>query len=91
MVNEAVSGTMGRDQDSDVMTDFRPQWVEYYRSLGMEKEAEIIEQEISARAQSSPLDYSAQWAQYYRYYSLLPLLQILHSSSGLRLRQSRPN
>ena len=71
MVNEAVSGTMGRDQDSDVMTDYSPQWVEYYRSLGMVKEAEIIEQQMSVRAQSSQVgpqqDYSAQWAHYYRY------------------------
>ena len=70
MVTERIGGMMDRGFDSDVMTDYSPQWVEYYRSLGMEKEAEIIEQEISARTQSSQLDYSAQWAQYYRYSSL---------------------
>ena len=39
----------------------------YCRSLGMLKEAEIIEQQmLAARSQPQP-DYSAQWADYYRY------------------------
>ena len=38
----------------------------YCRSLGMLKEAEIIEQQMmAARYQPQP-DYSAQWADYYR-------------------------
>ena len=71
MVAERIGGMMDRGFDSDVMTDYSPQWVEYYRSLGMVKEAEIIEQQMSVRAQSSQVgpqqDYSAQWAHYYRY------------------------
>merc|ERR1712029_1269775 len=56
-------------------TDYSKQWAEYYRSLGMLKEAEIIEQQMMARGKvgvsgasrsSSPNDYSAQWAEYYR-------------------------
>jgi len=50
--------------------DYSAQWAEYYRSLGMIKEAEIIEHQSQARAatvQPQPLsDFSAQWAQYYR-------------------------
>ena len=52
--------------------DYSAQWAEYYRSLGMVKEAEIIEQQSAARqqpvAQQQPpaSDYSAQWAEYYR-------------------------
>merc|ERR1719187_1823188 len=53
--------------------DYSAQWAEYYRSLGMVKEAEIIEQQSAAR-QPQPAavpaqpasDYSAQWAEYYR-------------------------
>lgn len=71
MVTERIGGMMDRGFDSDVMTDYSPQWVEYYKSLGMVKEAEIIEQQMSVRAQSSQVgpqqDYSAQWAHYYRY------------------------
>ena len=70
-MTERIGGMMDRGFDSDVMTDYSPQWVEYYRSLGMVKEAEIIEQQMSVRAQSSQVgpqqDYSAQWAHYYRY------------------------
>eukprot|EP00092_Neocalanus_flemingeri_P023826 GFUD01025851.1.p1 GENE.GFUD01025851.1~~GFUD01025851.1.p1 ORF type:complete len:465 (+),score=130.06 GFUD01025851.1:140-1534(+) len=50
--------------------DYSSQWAEYYRSLGMVKEAEIIELQSQARA--APVqpqlasDYSAQWAEYYR-------------------------
>ena len=49
--------------------------VSFLRSLGMLKEAEIIEQQMIARGKvgvsgasrsSSPNDYSAQWAEYYR-------------------------
>ena len=53
--------------------DYSAQWAEYYRSLGMVKEAEIIEQQSAARqqpvAQQQPpaSDYSAQWAEYYRW------------------------
>jgi len=56
-------------------TDYSQQWAEYYRSLGMLKEAEIIEQQMLARGKvgvsgvsraTSPNDYSAQWAEYYR-------------------------
>merc|ERR1712083_397908 len=52
--------------------DYSGQWAEYYRSLGMVKEAEIIEQQSLARAApvqsaaAQPSDYSAQWAEYYR-------------------------
>jgi len=50
--------------------DYSAQWAEYYRSLGMIKEAEIIEQQSQARAATvqpqQPNDYSVQWAQYYR-------------------------
>jgi len=50
--------------------DYSGQWAEYYRSLGMVKEAEIIEQSSLARAapvqSAQPSDYSAQWAEYYR-------------------------
>ena len=42
----------------------------FFRSLGMVKEAESIEQHILARAapvqSAQPSDYSAQWAEYYR-------------------------
>ena len=38
----------------------------HFRSLGMLKEAEIIEQQrLEARSQPQP-DYRAQWADYYR-------------------------
>ena len=56
-------------------TDYSKEWAEYYRSLGMLKEAEIIEQQMLVRAasqlgvtQTAPMqpDYSAQWAEYYR-------------------------
>jgi len=50
--------------------DYSGQWAEYYRSLGMVKEAEIIEQQSLARSapvqSAQPSDYSAQWAEYYR-------------------------
>ena len=54
--------------------DYSAQWAEYYRSLGMHKEAELIEQQMAQRAtQPAPApqaaaqpDYSAQWAEYYR-------------------------
>ena len=51
--------------------DYSAQWAEYYRSLGMHKEAELIEQQMAARAPapSQPAaqpDYSQQWAEYYR-------------------------
>lgn len=53
--------------------DYSAQWAEYYRSLGMTKEAELIEQQSAARAAPAPAapvsqasDYSAQWAEYYR-------------------------
>lgn len=53
--------------------DYSQQWAEYYRSLGMLKEAEIIEQQMLSRGgglgvtqASHQPDYSAQWAEYYR-------------------------
>ena len=50
--------------------DYSSQWAEYYRSLGMVKEAEVIEQQSQARAapvqSQQASDYSAQWAEYYR-------------------------
>jgi len=50
--------------------DYSAQWAEYYRSLGMVKEAEIIEQQSLVRSApvqpQQPSDYSAQWAEYYR-------------------------
>jgi len=58
---------------SNGQNDYSQQWAEYYRSLGMLKEAEIIEQQMLGRggglgvAQvTSQPDYSAQWAEYYR-------------------------
>ena len=46
----------------------------FIRSLGMLKEAEIIEQQMMLRAgvgatQAQQPDYSAQWAEYYRWWS----------------------
>ena len=68
MVTERVGGVV--DRGSGEMVDYSPQWAEYYRSLGMVREAEIIEQQMSAKAQSRQgdhqQDYSAQWAEYYR-------------------------
>jgi len=62
--------------------DYSAQWAEYYRSMGMTKQAEMIEQQqqgaAGVPASSSPAtssaapqgasqpDYSAQWAEYYR-------------------------
>lgn len=62
--------------------DYSTQWAEYYRSLGMIKEAELIESQARGGgapggAQPGPgglapapgpqsTDYSAQWAEYYR-------------------------
>jgi len=50
--------------------DYSTQWADYYRSLGMVKEAEVIEQQSQARAapvqSQQASDYSAQWAEYYR-------------------------
>lgn len=48
--------------------DYSAQWAEYYRSLGMTREADLIEQQSRERAAQSqqPADYSAQWAEYYR-------------------------
>ena len=61
---------LDRGYTSGPVTDYSAQWADYYRSLGMLKEAEIIEQQMSARAQATPggaqPDYSAQWAEYYR-------------------------
>merc|ERR1719323_1998683 len=56
--------------------DYSAQWADYYRSLGMTKEAEMIEGQMgpaqpqaaapaAAAAPGAP-DYSAQWAEYYR-------------------------
>lgn len=56
-----------------VNPDYSAQWVEYYRSVGMVKEAEMIEQQsvgdgggTAAPQQGATQDYSAQWAEYYR-------------------------
>lgn len=58
--------------------DYSAQWIEYYKGMGMFKEAEMIEQQVAASApQPTPAaavpqgapggqDYSAQWAEYYR-------------------------
>jgi len=59
--------------------DYSVQWVEYYRSMGMTREAEAIEQAVRSAASVQPAaqpmaaaaangtpDYSAQWAEYYR-------------------------
>jgi len=54
--------------------DYSTQWADYYRSLGMVREAEIIEQQSFGRASGhqpsqaaqAVSDYSAQWAEYYR-------------------------
>jgi len=73
MVTERIGGMMldrGFTSGSTIMPDYSAQWADYYRSLGMLKEAEIIEQQMSARCEVSPggpqPDYSAQWAEYYR-------------------------
>jgi len=59
-------------------SDYSAQWIEYYKGMGMFKEAEMIEQQVAASApqpapaaavpQGAPAgqDYSAQWAEYYR-------------------------
>jgi len=72
----SVQGYAHRDQlypslgGAPAQPDYSGQWAEYYRSLGMVKEAEIIEQSSLARAapvqSAQPSDYSAQWAEYYR-------------------------
>lgn len=59
--------------------DYSAQWAEYYRSLGMMKEAEMIESQARGGSAAAPQpqaapqpamaaqpDYSAQWAEYYR-------------------------
>lgn len=62
--------------------DYSSQWADYYRSMGMLKEAEMIESQsrgggaggapvaqpgiAPAPAQPQTTDYSAQWAEYYR-------------------------
>jgi hypothetical protein len=59
--------------------DYSAQWADYYRSLGMMKEAEMIESQARGSAAAAPQpqaapqpgmaaqpDYSAQWAEYYR-------------------------
>lgn len=77
----------GYQQDSGVnvnpqtgQPDYSAQWIEYYRSMGMTREAEVIEQQaaraapVQATPQAAPAaangagaaDYSAQWAEYYR-------------------------
>lgn len=70
MVSERVGGVFDRSSSSSVLPDYSAQWAEYYRSLGMLKEAEIIEQQMMVARQSSSggrqPDYSAQWADYYR-------------------------
>jgi hypothetical protein len=60
------------------LQDYSAQWADYYRSLGMMKEAEMIESQARGSAappqpQAAPQpamagqpDYSAQWAEYYR-------------------------
>ena len=87
MVTERVGEMMDRGFDSGIMTDYSPQWAEYYRSLGMVKEAELIEQQMSARAQSfqggPQPDYRAQWAVYYRSSSSLLDLSLLLYSRAL--------
>jgi len=44
--------------------DFSAQWIDFYRKMGMTRDAEAIERSTAAR--SNPSDYSAQWAEYYR-------------------------
>ena len=80
MVIERVGGVVERGE----ARDYSSQWAEYYRALGMVREAEIIEHQMSAREQSSQ-DYSAQWAEYYRsvqysvlYYSQLYYTDVLY-------------
>jgi len=56
--------------------DYTHQWIDYYRSQGMYKEAEDIErqqaaqaaatQQVQQQATAGAADYSAQWADYYR-------------------------
>merc|ERR1712029_1243618 len=66
----------GAPQGGPGQPDYSAQWAEYYRSLGMHKEAELIEQQMQQRApapapaqppmSNAQPDYSAQWAEYYR-------------------------
>ena len=100
MVTERVGGMMDRGFTSPAtMPDYSAQWADYYRSLGMLKEAEIIEQQMSARTQITPAgpqpDYSAQWADYYRFVAPHPQPTYCHPSSGRwarsrKLRRLRP-
>ena len=73
----APAGVPGPGQGGPGQPDYSAQWAEYYRSLGMHKEAELIEQQMAQRAPPAPApapvsqapsqpDYSAQWAEYYR-------------------------
>ena len=66
----------GAPQGGPGQPDYSAQWAEYYRSLGMHKEAELIEQQMQQRApapapaqppmSNAQPDYSAQWAENYR-------------------------
>merc|ERR1719193_2049519 len=68
--------------------DYSGQWAEYYRSLGMVKEAEIIEQQSLARAapvhSAQPSDYSALWAEYYRSVGKVKEAEIIEQQSLAR-------
>lgn len=62
--------------------DYTAQWIQYYRSIGAMKDAEVLEQQLkgnkamastavpaapgAAQAAAPTQDYSAQWAAYYR-------------------------
>lgn len=64
----------GAAANSQAPQDYSAQWAQYYRSVGMLKEAEMIEQQGGGSAApvqtpqqaAGTQDYSAQWADYYR-------------------------
>eukprot|EP00095_Tigriopus_kingsejongensis_P003499 maker-scaffold373_size192110-snap-gene-0.39 protein:Tk03499 transcript:maker-scaffold373_size192110-snap-gene-0.39-mRNA-1 annotation:"far upstream element-binding protein 1" len=75
------SGGPGGVNPQTGQADYSAQWAEYYRSMGMVKEAEAIEAARGGAAAAAPAaaptapangapngsqDYSAQWAEYYR-------------------------
>jgi len=74
--------------------DYSSQWADYYRSLGMVKEAEVIEQQSQARAapvqSQQASDYSAQWAEYYRSVGKFQEAESIEAQMRFKVAQSQP-